>query len=339
MKRVWSVLLALCLVLGITACSGGSESAGGGGERRVAMICDSRKDDGGWGEACYQGMVKAAQERGWSCECTELVPQDGYYEAIRAWCEEGVELLYAPGNQYTSAVLQAAQEYPEVSFALLNGNETVLQESPNRNIHCLLPNTRQIGWIAGALAGLMTRTGTIAFIGGMELETTAEKYEAFVEAAKYVAAQEGRSVEALPCVYAGGYEDREKGVKLATELMEQGADVFFGDASAVDSGAREAIDAANTAKGGVTVYDIAQPADLLGQNPCVIGSQVTDNSALLSAAMEAVENDALGGEVLYGTLQNQTLSAGKLSELVPVEVQKQYKTYLQQMVDGGFMGE
>jgi hypothetical protein len=55
--------------------------------------------------------------------------------------------------------------------------------------------------------------------------------------------------------------------------------------------------------------------------------------------MEAVENDALGGEVLYGTLQNQTLSAGKLSELVPVEVQKQYKNYLQQMVDGGFMGE
>lgn len=332
MRRVTALVLALLMMLSVCGCGG---APSGGGKRRVAMICDSAKDDGGWGEACYQGMVKAAEDRGWSSECTELVSQDGYYEAIRAWCEEGVELVYAPGNQYIAATLQAAEEYPEVSFALLNGNESVLQEARNGNVHCLMPNTRQIGWIAGALAGLMTKTGVIAFIGGMQLDTTAQKYEAFVEAAQYVAAQEGRTVEALPCVYAGGYEDREKGVRLAGELMEQGADVFFGDASAVDSGAREAIDAANEA--GATVYDIAQPADLVGQNPCIIGSQVTDNSALLAAAMQAVENGSLGGEVIYGTLQNRTLSAGHLSELVGPEVEEKYREYLQQMEDGTFM--
>lgn len=333
MKRTWTLLLALCVLISVSACSGGSLTH----RRRVAMICDSRMDDGGWGEACYHGMVKAAGDRGWTFDCTELVPPDGYYEAIRTWCEEGVDLVYVPGNQYIEATLRAAEEYPEISFALLNGNEGVLKEAKNRNIHCLMPNTRQIGWIAGALAGLMSRTGKIAFIGGISLDTTIQKYESFVEAAQYVAQQEGRRVEALPCVYAGGYEDQEKGVQLARSLMEQGADVFFGDASAVDTGARQAIDAVNEERGEAIVFDIAQPADLLGLNPCIIGSQVTDNSALLSAAMEAVEHDSLGGEMIYGTLQNHALAAGGLSELVPPETQEKYLEYLQQMEDGTFM--
>ena len=120
-------------------------------------------------------------------------------------------------------------------------------------------------------------------------------------------------------------------------MINQGADVFFGDASAVDSGARQAIDEANAASGSVKIYDIAQPSDLLGQNECIIGSQVTDNTALVSLCMEAVANGSFGGEVIYGTLQNGVLSAGALSDLVPAEVQDQYNAYLQEMQDGTFM--
>mgnify|MGYP000609305974 CR=1 FL=1 len=56
----------------------------------------------------------------------------------------------------------------------------------------LLPNSQQVGWIAGALAGLMTQTNTIAFIGGMELDTTLGKYAGFKESAAYVGEQEAR---------------------------------------------------------------------------------------------------------------------------------------------------
>ena len=50
-----------------------------------------------------------------------------------------------------------------------------------------------------------------------------------------------------------------------------------------------------------------------------------------------VEAGIFGGEVLYGTPQNGTLSAGKSSELVPAEVQEKYNAYIQQMIDGTFM--
>ena len=224
-----------------------------------------------------------------------------------------------------------------MAFALLNGGEDTPGKAVNGNVTSLLPNAQQVGWIAGALAGLMTETGTIAFIGGMELDTTLGKYEGYREAAAYVGEQEGKTVTTLDIVYSGDFSATDKGIEFAKAMIDQGADVFFGDASAVDSGARQAIDEANAAKGSVKIYDIAQPSDLLGQNECIIGSQVTDNASLLGLSMTAVEEGNFGGEVIYGTLQNGALATGALSDLVPEDIQTKYLVYLNQMVDGTFM--
>ena len=85
------------------------------------------------------------------------------------------------------------------------------------------------------------------------------------------------------------------------------------------------------------VFDIAQPSDILGQNEFIITSQVTDNSSLVSLSMQAVMNGKLGGEMTYGTLQNGALSAGRISDLVPAEIQAQYQAYLDEMVADTFM--
>ena len=344
MKKFLAMLLALAMMLTLVACGGNDTPAADDGTGddaaktyKVAMICDSSINDGGWGAACYNAMVAAAEKKGWSYEVTDSISQDQYYESIAAFCSLGYDMIYAPGNQYTDAVLQAAEEYPDIAFALLNGAESTPAKAVNGNVSSLLPNAQQIGWIAGALAGLMTESGKLGFIGGMELDTTKGKIAGYEEAAIYVGAQEGKTVELLNVPYVNSFSDAPKGKEFATELISQGADVFFGDASAVDSGAREAIDAANAEAGEVKVFDIAQPADILGQNECIICSQVTDNSAMIVASMEAVEAGNFGGDTVYGTLENGTLSAGKLSDKVPADVQEKYNAYLQQMMDGTFM--
>jgi basic membrane protein A len=362
MKKVLAVILALTVVLGLAACAktaapaastaasasaaaststaaSASASAAASGDLtgtkdfKVAMICDSSISDGGWGAACYNAMVDACKRSGWSYEVTDSIDQSAYYESIAAYCDLGYNLIYAPGNQYTDAVLQAAEEYPDIAFALLNGAEDTPGKATNKNVSSLLPNAQQIGWIAGALAGLMTKSNTIAFIGGMELDTTLGKYKGYTEAAQFV----NKDVKVLDPVYAGSFSATDKGIEFAKAMIDQGADVFFGDASAVDSGARQAIDEANKASGSVKVFDIGQPADLLGQNECVICSQVTDNSSLLTISMQAVEDGKFGGETIYGTLQNGVLSAGKMSDLVPADVQAKYLDYIDQMTKDTFM--
>ena len=334
MKKAMALFLAGLAAVSVTAAAASAEEEK---DLKVAMICDTSIKDGGWGTACYNAMVEAAGENGWSYEVTDNIGQDEYYEAIIAYCERGYDMIYAPGGQYTDAVLTAAEEYPEIAFALLNGAATVPGKAANGNVTSLLPDAQQIGWIAGALAGLMTKSGTIAFIGGMELDTTLGKYAGYGEAAAYVAAKEGKEVKVLDPVYAGAFDARDKGVELAEAMIDEGADVFFGDASAVDSGARQAIDAANQAVGEVAIYDIAQPADTLGQNECIICSQVTNNAAMISISMQAVEAGSFGGVTMYGMLQNGALSAGEMSDLVPEDVREKYQAYLQQMIDGTFM--
>ena len=354
MKKLFALLLTLAMVLSLAACGGGkTEAPAASGDKpaatetekpadsgktyKVAMICDSSISDGGWGMACYNAMIAAAEKHGWETAYSDSIEQSAYYDNIVSYCDLGYDLIYAPGNQYTDAVLQAAEEYPEVAFALLNGAESTPSKAANGNVTSLLPNATQIGWIAGALAGLMTETNTIAFIGGMELDTTKGKYEGYKEAAAYVGAQEGKDVKTLDIVYSNSFSASDKGIEFAKAMMDQGADVFFGDASAVDSGARQAIDEANTASGSVKVYDIAQPSDSPGQNECIICSQVTDNSGLVGLSMEAVENGTFGGETIYGTLQNGVLSAGALSDLVPEEIQAKYLDYIEQMKADTFM--
>lgn len=340
MKKLIALLLAVVMVFGLVACGGEAESTNQSSEKtyKVAFILNCSISDGGWGTACYSELVAAVEKNdNWEMAYTDNLSQDGYYDAMVAYCNEGFDLIYAPGGEYTDAVLQVAAEYPDVAFAQLNGGEDTPAAAVNGNVTSLLPNATEIGWIAGALAGLMTESGTIAFIGGMELTTTLAKYEGFVEAATYVAEKEGKTINALDAVYANSYDDSAKGIEFANAMIEQGADVFFGDASAIDSGARQAIDEHNAAAGAVEVYDIAQPADYLGQNECIIGSQVTDNSSLIALSFKAVEDGTFGGEVLYGNLQNGVLSTGALNDLIPAEIQEKYQAYIQEMVDGTFM--
>ena len=341
MKKFLAMLLALVMALSLVACGDKPDANGGNdGEKtyKVAMICDSSINDGGWGAACYNAMVKAAEEKNWQYDVTDSISQDAYYDSIVAYCALGYDMIYAPGNQYTDAVLQAAEEYPDIAFALLNGAEGTPRKAVNGNVSSLLPNAKEIGWIAGALAGLMTESGKLGFIGGFELDTTKGKIAGFEEAAKYVGRQEGKTVELLAVPYANSFSGAPKGKEFATELISKGADVFFGDASAVDSGAREAIDAANEKAGAIKVFDIGQPADILGQNPCIICSQVTDNAAMIKVSMEAVEAGTFGGNTVFGTMENGALSAGAINtELVPADKVEKYNAYLEQMKAGTFM--
>ena len=290
-------------------------AASDGKTYKVAMICDSSINDGGWGAACYNAMIAAAERKGWQAEVTDSISQDAYYDSIVAYCMLGYDMIYAPGNQYTDAVLQAAEEYPDIAFALLNGAADTPDKAVNKNVSSLLPNAQQIGWIAGALAGLMTESGKLGFIGGMELDTT-QYVDHFTDNEPIPSLD----IVALtmPCF------GTTKRTRSNAEILCEALGVTFGE-----------INITETVKSHFA--DIGQPADILGQNEGIICSQVTDNSAMVAASMEAVEAGTFGGEVLYGTLQNGTLSAGALSDLVPADVQEKYLSYIEEMKNDTFM--
>ena len=346
MKKILAIALVLCLAFGMFACTAAPAATEPAAEAteaaaaeateapaaeaaktfKVAMICDSSISDGGWGAACYNGMTAAAETRGWETAYTDSIDQSAYADTMISYCDLGYDMIFAPGNQYSDAVKQVAADYPNVAFAVLNGST----ELPTANIMSILPNADQIGSIAGIIAGLMSKSNTIGFIGGMEHDTTKSKLAHFESAAQVI----NPSIKAVSA-YAGSFSDTAKGMELAASMINEGADVFFGDASAVDSGARQAIDQANGDT--VKIFDIGQPADLLGQNPCVVSSVVTDNAAMIAICLEKVESGTFGKEVVFGSLENGAVYLGKFNDtLMDAATQAKVADYIKQLQDGTF---
>lgn len=273
----------------------GSAAASSGKKYKIAMVLDSSISDGGWGASCYQAMQDAAKEKGWETTYTDNVKQSDYATSFTDYCDQGYDLIFAPGNQYSDAVSQVAKEYPDIKFCLLNG---VIETD---NITSVMPDAEQIGYMAGALAGLLSKSNSIGFIGGMELDTTKAKLDCYTKAAQKI-----NSSIKVQSAYAGSFSDTAKGKEIANTMIgSNGVDVLFGDASAVDAGARE------SCKDTGKCTDIGQPSDLGKADDTVIAcSVVTDNAALVKQCMEDVESGKYGNKTVKGNLENGCLSIG-----------------------------
>lgn len=293
-------------------------------DKKIAMLYGASINDGGWGASCYQAMCDAADKYGYETAYTENVDTSEYVSVLTGYADLQYDLIFAPGSEYSDAVKQVSQEYPDVKFCLLNGTFS------SDNVISVMPDAEQIGYLAGALAGLMTKTNYIGFIGGMELDTTKQKLDAYEAAAKVV----NPDVK-VTSGYAGDYYDAAKGKEIASSMMSTyDVDVLFGDAGAVDTGAREAL--AKEEKH----YSIGQPGDLgSADDKVIISSVVTDNAALIEQCMQAIEDNSYGNQTIYGTVDNGCLSVGTFSSEVPKDIQEKYMKYVDQIKDGTFISK
>ncbi|GEA33057.1 BMP family protein [Clostridium diolis] len=332
MKKLLSLVLTMCTLVALLAGCGGSKTTETSTKDskdaknktyKVAMISDTSISDGGWGAACYNAMVTAAKEKGFETQYTDGLKTADFAQSIRSYADLGYDLIFAPGNQYSDAVKEVAKDYPDVHFALLNG--TVETD----NIVSLLPDAEQIGQMAGALAGLMSKTNNIGFIGGMELDTTKTKLESYEAAAKAV----NPNIQ-VASAYAGSFSDTAKGMEIANSMItSKNVDVMFGDASAVDSGARQAL--ANKSN----TYDIGQPSDLVkdDKSGIIISSVVTDNAAMIKLCMDDIINGKFGNKTIYGNIENGSLSVGTLSDKVPQDIKSKYLEIVDKIKAGTFI--
>ena len=157
---------ATALGLGLVGCggSGSADSGSGttdgsdGAKKKVAIFLDGPINDGGWGASCYKAMTDAADALGWDTAYSESVATADWATTMENYIDQGYDLIFAPGNQYTDAVKQVAKDYPDAHFCILN--DTV----KDTNIESLMPNTQQIGLLAGALAGILSKTNNLSLI-------------------------------------------------------------------------------------------------------------------------------------------------------------------------------
>lgn len=232
---------------------------------KVAMVLTGPINDAGWNESGYKGLMQARDAFGVEVAYTESVPQPDFEATVRDYAEQGYDLVVAHGAEFTDAVKAVAPNYQDVQFAIVNGTEAV-----EPNVGSFRFNTPQVGFLAGAFAGLITESNVVGIIGGMKFPHIEDSLIGYEAGAKYV----NPDVKVL-LAYTESWTDIPKGKETALAMIDQGADVVCTNANQVGLGGIEAAkergvyaigyidDQYNVAPGTVPVSSIQSVQDLM----------------------------------------------------------------------------
>lgn len=205
-------------------------SAGGSDSYKVAMLLTGYINDAGWNQSAYEGMQLAEKEFSVESAYTEAIPQPDYEAVMRDYADQGYNMVICVGNEFSDAALAVAPSFPDVKFAVMNGNNAA-----EPNVGAYRFNTPESGFLAGAIAAMYSQTGTVGVIGGSTYPHIKDAAEAFGVGAKYINPNANVLIG-----YTETMTDIAKGKEMGMAFIEQGADVLSANANSCSLGVIDA---------------------------------------------------------------------------------------------------
>ena len=199
------------------------------------------KFDGSFNEGTFNGLTQAVteleDEDGLAIDVLEFEgTPDTAAEGQRNMASQGAELILAPGFLQYDAVISVSQEFPDTNFVLIDAAPETEEEAAQ------YPNTRFIqfrehegSYLVGYLAGTMTQTGTVGFVGGMDIPLIRAFDLGYQEGVK-AACPECKVVSNYVGSTPAAWNDPARARELATTQRAQGTDVIYAAAGASGNG-------------------------------------------------------------------------------------------------------
>ena len=196
-----------------------------------AIIFDlGGKFDKSFNEAAFQGARRWADETGGSFREIELQNEAQREQALRRFAEAGSNPIVMAGFAFADALGKVAPDYPDTKFAVIDVN------------WLSMPNVRGIGfnehegsYLVGMLAAQASKTGTVGFVGGMDIPLIRRFGCGFAQGVKAVNA-DATIIANMTGTTPAAWNDPVKGSELTKAQISQGADVVFAAAGGTGVG-------------------------------------------------------------------------------------------------------
>ena len=289
MKR--SKLYLLCCVAAIVLILGGLHGAAMARITQVGLVTDIGKvDDRTFNEFAYKGMMRAVKEFGLKRAFIETQQPTDYEKNIEQFASAGYDMIITVGFMLGDATKKMAQKYPKVHFAIVD----FAYDPPVANVVGLVFAEDQSGFLAGALAGLMTKSKTVGMVAGVEIPPVVRFRKGYEAGVKYVCA-----TCQLLGVYLDSFTDPARGKTAALSQIDEGADVIFGGGGTTGSGA-----IVGAAQAGAWVLGVDQDEFMTTFKQ----GEAKGANKLLSSAMKRVDNAVYGAikMAVEGTFKGST---------------------------------
>lgn len=186
---------------------------------KVGFVYVGPTDDGGWTFAHDKGR-RHLESMGVKTSYVEKVQEADGFRAIRKLARSN-DLVFTTSFGFMDPTLRAAKKFPKTTFMHLGGFKT------NKNMGTYFGRMYQAKYLAGMIAGAMTKTNTIGVVGSHPISEIVRHINAFT-----LGVQAVNPTAKVQVVWINQWFDPPKEISAANTLMDSGSDIIV---STVDS--------------------------------------------------------------------------------------------------------
>jgi basic membrane protein A len=191
------------------------------------------KFDGSFNESAYRGAERFAKETGGRYREFEIARDADSLQALRRFAQRGEFPIVAIGFNQASAVAAAAKSFPDASFSIVD----MVVDAPN--VRSVIFREHEGSYIAGLLAAMASKTGTIGFVGGMDIPIIRRFLCGYRQGAAAVSPHV-RVLYNMAGDTPAAFADPARGAELARSQISRGADVIIQAAGGTGIGVLQA---------------------------------------------------------------------------------------------------
>jgi basic membrane protein A len=248
------------------------------GNLKIGLVTDvGRVNDRSFNQSAWEGVKQAGTAAGLTegdgFKYIETQDAKEYADNIQQFVDAGYPVIVTVGFALGEATAKAAADNPDIYF--IGVDQFQAAEVPN--LTGLVFHEDQSGYLAGALAAQLSKSGTIAAVLGTDLVPPVVAFgTGYENGAKAI----NPDIKVISTYHPGeisqAFVDPEWGAATARQALDQGADVIFGAGGQTGNGALQEVAAAVTA--GSSLYCIGVDTDqwetLPAAHPCLVSSAV-----------------------------------------------------------------
>lgn len=191
------------------------------------------KFDRSFNQAAYDGAERFKKETGVTYNEFEITNTAEREQAIRNLARRGASVVIAVGFNNHGAIETVAKEFPNVRFTIIDS----VVDLPN--VQSVTFREHEGSFLVGMAAALVSKTGKVGFVGGMDVPIIRKFYKGYEEGAKF-AKPSAEVFMNMTGTTPTAFRDPTRGAELARGQFDRGVDVVFAAAGATGTGVYQA---------------------------------------------------------------------------------------------------
>lgn len=324
-----------------------TEKTTSGDVYKAALVIAGTLGDKSFYDSANEGLERLKEELGDSFEFKveqmggEASDEPNWAPTLEDYCASGEwDLIITSSWQMADALASCAEMYPDQKFIFSDETYDFDTNGNYDNIYNVMYKQNEVSYLAGAIAGLMTKTegidgidpsnNIISVLGGQDGQVINDFIVGYIEGAQAV----NPDIQ-VATSYVGDYIDSAKGKDLGLAMFNAGSDIGYCVAGAAGNGQIEA--AKDTGKYAIGV-DSDQAATLPDYADWILTSAMKNVG---TAVYQAVLRD-MDGELPYGTLETLGFAEGGVGlvkdahyeEMVPEDIRAQVEDLEAKITNG-----